>query len=255
MPIGTFTLAGEKAPSLSTRTAVQYGFQIGLPRLRDIVENAGIKITLGTTGNAAERHAPLIKDFFDRGHEIAAHGYNEGVPPVFLNREEQGRDIDMTLDAITKATGKRPLGWWSPGALCNGDTIELLADRGLLYHGDLQDDEIPYFIDVNGKTLVEIPYNMVRSVNDYASFTGQRRSTDEHLAYFRSTFDAYYEQAATTQLILIWGTHPFVSGRPETAYVFAKFLDYMRQRDDVWFATYSEVAEWWSKRFGPAVAS
>lgn len=249
MPIGTFTLPNEKKPSLSTVTAVQYGFEVGLPRLLDIIQDRGIKITLGTTGNAAERHPGILKKFYDLGHEIAAHGYSEGTPPVFLSPEEQAQDIDKTLAAIERVTGNRPCGWWSPGALCDTNTIDILAQRGMLYHGDLQDDELPYFIETNGRHIVEIPYNMVQSINDYAAFTGQRRAVEDHLAYFTSTFNAYYEQAVETPLLLIHGTHPFVSGRPNTAKIFAQSLDHMKLHKDVWFATYAEVAQWWKESF------
>jgi len=249
-PAGAFMLPGEKKPSLSTRTAVQYGFEIGLRRLRDVMEGHGLKLTLGTTGNAAERHPELIGELHRAGHEIAAHGYSEGTPPVFLTRQEQALDIDKTVAAIEKATGEKPRGWWSPGAMCNVDTVELLAERGFLYHGDLQDDELPYFIDVGDKTLVEIPYNMVGNVNDYFVFVNHRRSIADSTAYLTSTFDAYYEQAGSTPLYLIWGTHPFVSGRPDTAHVFSQFVAHMKQRSDVWFPTYGEMADWWRQRFG-----
>lgn len=248
-PIGTYNLPGEKKPSLSTRSAVNYGFEIGLRRLRDIFRQHDLKVTLGTTGNAAERHPEIIQELSSLGHEVAAHGYSEGMPPAFLSREEQREDIQKTLSAITRVTAKRPNGWWSPGAICDTDTIELLAEEGLLYHGDLQDDELPYFIDVKGKVLVEIPYNMAVNVNDYFVFITARRSTQDNLAYLTSAFDAYYEFAQKTPLYMIWGTHPFISGRPDTAYVFSKFLDHMQRKQDVWFPTYSDMAEWWQRRF------
>lgn len=251
-PIGTFMLPGEKVPSLSSRTAVQYGFQVGLKRLRDVMRHHDLKLTLGTTGNAAERHGELIGDLAKLGHEVAAHGYSEGTPPVFLSREQQIEDIDKTVAVIKAVTGAAPRGWWSPGALCDTNTVELLAERGFLYHGDLQDDELPYFVGVGANTLVEIPYNMVGNINDYFVFVNSRRGIDENLAYLTSTFDAYYRQAEETPLYLIWGTHPFVSGRPDTAYVFSRFIEHMQRHDDVWFATYTQVAEWWHHRFGAA---
>jgi len=249
-PKGPFVLAGEKVPSLSTCSAVQFGYEVGLRRLRDILKQHDLKITLGTTGNAAERHPEIIAELSGLGHDVAAHGYSEGTPPTCLNRDEQREDIRKTVAAIEKVTGRRPRGWWSPAALCNTDTIELLAEAGLLYHGDLQDDELPYFIDVNGRTLIEIPYNMVGNVNDYDIFLNHRRSIGENLGYMTAAFDAYYEAAGVTPLYMIWGTHPYVSGRADAAYVFSKFLDYVQRRRDVWLPTYTQLAEWWQDRFG-----
>lgn len=246
-PLGTFGMPGEPKPSLSARTAVQYGYEVGLKRIRDLAANHAIKLTLGTTGNAAIHHGALLRSLADEGHEIAAHGYSEGSFLTSQSREQQARTIDMTIDAITAAAGTRPRGWWSPGAAANLDTVELLAERKMLYHGDLQDDELPYFIDTQGHSLVEVPYNMVGAINDFFLFVNQRRSIAENLAYLTSTFDAYYQQAASTPLFFTWGTHPYVSGRPDAALVFSNFLSHMKSRKDVWFTTYGEMAEWWKE--------
>jgi peptidoglycan/xylan/chitin deacetylase (PgdA/CDA1 family) len=243
-------MPGETVPSLSAETAVQYGFNVGLPRLRDIFTRAGVKVTFGTTGNAAERHPEIIRELADLGHEIAAHGYSEGTPPVFQTREEQKAGIEKTLAALESVTGKRPRGWWSPGALCNEDTIDLLAEQGLLYHGDLQDDELPYFIDIKGRTIVEMPYNMVGNINDYRIFINHRRSVEENLAYLISTFEAYFAQAKETPMMMIVGTHPFVSGRAEAAAVLSQFLDHLISRSELWITTYGEAAEWWFRTHG-----
>jgi peptidoglycan/xylan/chitin deacetylase (PgdA/CDA1 family) len=247
-PLGTFGMPGEPKPSLSMRTAVQYGYEVGLKRLRDIAGEHGIRMTLGTTGNAAVHHGDLLRSLADAGHEIAAHGYSEGSFLTLQSREQQAETIDRTVKAIAQATGRTSRGWWSPGAAANLDTVELLGERKMLYHGDLQDDELPYIIDTAGHSLVQIPYNMVGAVNDFFVFVNQRRSVTENLAYLTSTFDAYYEQAASTPLFLTWGTHPYVSGRPDAARVFSKFIAHMKMHQDVWFATYSEVAEWWLER-------
>ena len=190
-PAGAFMLPGERKHSLSTRTAVQYGFNIGLPRLADVMSDHGLRFTLGTTGNAAERHGELLGKLHRAGHEVAAHGYSEGTPPVFQSREDQAKGIDATIAAIETVTGSKPRGWWSPGAICDADTVTLLLERGFAYHGDLQDDELPYFVEAGGKRMVEIPYNMVGNVNDYFLFVNQRRAIEDNLAYLTSTFDAY----------------------------------------------------------------
>ena len=39
-------------------------------------------------------------------------------------------------------------------------------------------------------------------------------------------------------------------GRPDSAWVFAKFLDHMQRHDDVWITNHGEVARQWRERFG-----
>ena len=240
----------ETRPSLSIRSSIKYGFEIGLPRIRDIVEERGIKISLLTNGNAAEQHPEIIKEFSDLGHEIVGHAYCEAVPMSTMTREEQKEDIQKSVKILADLTGKKPSSWLGPAALCNEDTIELLAEEGFLCNCDLQDDELPYFIDINGKTLVEVPYRMVGNINDFFIATRHQQNVEDILTYLKRTFDAYYREASVRPLLFNFGTHPFIIGRPDTAYAFAAFIDYVKYYKDVWITTYSEVAKWWSKKFG-----
>jgi peptidoglycan/xylan/chitin deacetylase (PgdA/CDA1 family) len=248
-PPGTVAPAGEGRPSLSTRTAIEYGFHVGLPRILDIAERHGIRLTLGATGNAAKRHARILRRFLEAGHEIAAHGYSQGMPQSVMTYEEQAVDIDSTIVAIADAVGYHPVGWWGPAAACTEGTIRLLAERKMLFHGDLQDDELPYFIDCGGHTLIEIPYNMTANVNDIYMFAmPYRQPVEAQVHYLTSTFDAYYLQAADTPLYMVYGTHPYITGHPEGAYALSRLIAHAKAHEDVWIATYREVAEWWKSQ-------
>ncbi len=239
----------ETRPSLSTYSTIKYGFEIGLYRMRDILKERGIKVTLWTTGNAVERHPEIIKEFSVLGHEIGAHGYSEGMPLSAMSRENQRENIRKTVEIISNTTGKKPVSWLGPVAMCNEDTIELIAEEGFICNGDLYNDELPYFIDVKGKTLVEIPYRYVGNINDNFMTIYHLEHIEDMLIHLKSAFDAYYREASIRPLIFIYGTHHFVSGRPDTAFVFRTFLDYLQQFKDVWIATYDEMAKWWIEKF------
>jgi peptidoglycan/xylan/chitin deacetylase (PgdA/CDA1 family) len=247
-PSGTRQVPSEPKPSLSTRSAVKYGYDIGLRRLRDIFAERDVKVTLWVGGAAAEQHPDILRELADLGHEISAHSYSQGKPLSLMGRDEQRETIRRTRDILMKVTGQRPLGWIGPGAVCNEDTIELLAEEGYVYHADLQDDELPYFIDTGSRTLVEIPYRFVGNFNDFV-VGPPVRSVNETIDYLKAGFDAYYREAAVRPVQFNFGTHPFVSGRPDTAYVLAQFIDYVRSHDDVWLATYREIADWWTQQF------
>jgi len=45
---------------------------------------------------------------------------------------------------------------------------------------------------------------------------------------------------------------PYISSRPGRAGALREIIRYMKQCDGVWFATCSEVAEWWLKQVFPA---
>ncbi len=246
---------GEKKLAQSMRSGVEYGFNVGLYRIAEALGELGLKATIWTTGNAVEQHRDVVEMLFGEGHEIGGHGYSEGWPMTALDRERQADAIARTVELISSVTGRAPATWLGPGAAADRNTIELVAEAGFSCHGDLQDDELPYFLHVGEKTLVEIPYRMVSNLNDVPLMTaaGAFKSVQDTGRHLRESFDASYEAAARTPLIFNFGTHPHISGRPDYFKVTKDFLAYACARDDVWVCTYEEMAQWWSQQFGHLV--
>ena len=237
------------ATCLSNRTCVNYAFEVGLRRYRDIMKAHGLRSTIWTTGNSVEQHPEIVRELHEDGFELGGHGYSEGVLLGFQSREDQQENIKKSMELLQSITGERPAGWLGPAASASVDTIDLLAEEGFLYNGDLQDDELPYFIDINGKTLLEIPYRMQGNLNDHLLFSFHSMSVRAALEFLRESFDAHYREASVRPLVLNYGTHPFVSGRADTASVLSGFLDYVQEHNDVWLCTYREMADWWTSNY------
>jgi peptidoglycan/xylan/chitin deacetylase (PgdA/CDA1 family) len=244
----------EHGLSLSTRTGVKYGYDVGLRRLNEVLSDRDVNVTFYTSGNAVEQHPDIMKEMHDSGHEIAAHMYSEGKGVLNFEKDGLREDVLETRDLITELTGEEPVGWLGPGAVATVDTIEVLAEEDFLYNGDLQDDELPYFIDINGNTILQVTYRMIGNINDYhTTFNnrgGYRRSPSEMVDYLTDTFDYYYKEASERPLLLNYGMHPYVSGRPDGAQVLGEFIDHIQNYEDVWFAPFKEVAEYWQDEYG-----
>jgi peptidoglycan/xylan/chitin deacetylase (PgdA/CDA1 family) len=253
-PLDPFPLArfGEKNLSLSTRTAIGYGFDVGLYRIADILNDLGMKSTFLTNAISIEQHPETVQMLHDEGHELCGHAHSEGMTMTAIDHGARVEAVKAGVDALTELTGEKPKTWLSPAASADRDTIELVAEAGFIGHCDLQDDELPYFIHVNGKTMVEIPYRMAGNVNDVPITTiyGAVKSVGDTTRHLIEAFDAYYEAAETHPLLFNFGTHPHVIGRPDNAKALRSFLSYVKERDDVWTPTYAEVAEWWSEQYG-----
>jgi allantoinase len=245
---GTFGV-GNGAPSLSARSAVAYGYQVGLWRLREIFGRFDMKVTLWTNGSAVEQHRDVLAELAKDGHEISAHGYSEGRPMGSLNPEQQKHSIARTVELITDLVGAPPIGWIGPGADATHDTIELLAEAGFRYNADLQDDELPYFLHVGRRNMVVIPYRKVGNLNDLPLFTRNVTSVSSGVAHLKEAFDAYHREAQNRPLVFNYGTHPHISGRPDNAYALSEFLEYVHTHRDVWVTTYAGMAEWWRSQY------
>ena len=242
---------GEKYLSLSTRSAIEYGFNVGLYRMRDFCAEAGFKMAILPNGTTIERHRELIELLVADGHPLIGHAYSEGMPMPTLDREQQRESVTKSIELIKSVTGSPPAGWIGPGAKADRNTIELVAEAGLSWHGDLQDDELPYFLHVGDRVLVEVPYRMVGNLNDLliATHMGTQRSVTELVDYVTSSFEAYLARAATHPLIMNYGMHPLGSGRPDTFEGLRALIDRAKARDDVWICTHDELAQWWDSRF------
>jgi allantoinase len=256
-PLQPFPLAkfGEKKLALSMRSAIEYGFNVGLPRTADILREVGMKGTIWTNGNAVEQHRDVVEMLAGEGHEIGGHGYSEGWPMAAMDREQQADHIRRSVELLSSVTGKAPTSWVGPGAAADRNTVELLAEAGFTCHGDFQDDELPYFLHVGEKTLVEVPYRMVGNLNDVPLISnyGAFKSVEAAGAHLRESFDAAYELAETHTSVFNFGTHPHVIGRPDPAVTMKRFLEYVAGFSDVWVTTYAELAEWWRQQYGHLV--
>jgi allantoinase len=248
MPVAATLNFGQPVQPLSSRSAVAYGFNVGLYRLAEIFQRFNMKVTLWTNGTTVEQHEQVLRDLVAEGHILGGHAYSEGAPMNTLNRDQQHDSIRRTVDLLAKVTGERTRGWIGPGAVCTRETVELLLEMGFDYHCDLQDDELPYFISSGARTMVEIPYRMVGNVNDLPLFTRNIQSVKTGVQHLREAFDAYRAAAQIRPLQFNYGTHPFSSGRPDFAAVIEEFLGYVHSFDDVWVCNYDQICDWWNQQ-------
>jgi len=68
------------------------------------------------------------------------------------------------------------------------------------------------------------------------------------LTAWKYLFDELYEESASAPTYCPFTLHPYISSRPGRAKVLAEMIQYMKEHKGVWFATGSEIAQWWLKR-------
>lgn len=239
---------------LTMMTTVEYGHNIGIKRIMNVLDKYGMKITVVSTGMAVETYPELFREMVQKGHEICAHSYDQSIFLPLLSREEQNQIIQKSVFILEKITGQRPCGWISPGGRCDENTVELLAENDFLWHGDLQDDDLPYIVEVGKKKIVIVPYKLSGVCSDYRLYATDRRSPREALDFLKWGFDAYYEEgkAGIPIIFPLGAIHPHVTGRPENIIVLDKFIQYIKSYPDVWIARRKDIAEYWLKNYSAA---
>ncbi|MGH7771628.1 MAG: polysaccharide deacetylase family protein [Candidatus Binatia bacterium] len=229
----------------STETFREFGPKVGLRRLLDICDKYDIKVSLPINGLTCEYYPELVKECHRRGHELVAHGWDQGEYLYMLTREQERENIRKTIEAIVKTTGERPTGWSSPGVRSTDNTLELLVEAGLFYHCDYHDDEMPYPLKVGDKLLIEFPHQY--TINDHRMLHHQTRQ--EFFERFKDEFDYRYKigRAKPTMMNVI--THAYVSSRIPLIDTFEQIISYAKSHKEVWFARRGDVAAWARKHY------
>jgi len=183
------------------RTASEndYGGRTGVWRILRILEKYGLKASFNINGLAAIRYPEAVKAIHAAGHEIVGHSYAEDIQLVQLTKDEEREEIRACVKIFSDLVGARPYGWLTSGMRHTEHTLEVLADEGFLWHGDAVNDDAPYPVEANGKTLVILPYrNAVSGLND----TGMYRrgiTARDILGAFKDEFDVLYEESRSSR--------------------------------------------------------
>ena len=242
-------------PHMGKITEWSYGGRAAIWRILDIMDRHGIKGTFNTVGVTAEMYPESVKAIVDRGHEIAGHSYDH-VPQWNLSEADEREQIRKTAAVIKKLTGQQIRGWRCPVVQPSPNTIRLLAEEGFLWDGNFLNDDKPYMLQVAGKEIVEIPYTF--STDDFPFIYGTGRyeiggfpavrNIPRHLFEVqKDEFDILYKESAADPKMFIFQTHPEVMGRAHRSKYFEMILAHIKSHEGIWFATLSEVAEWWLK--------
>jgi peptidoglycan/xylan/chitin deacetylase (PgdA/CDA1 family) len=144
---------------LPAKTWFQYGYKEGIPRLLNLWDKYGIKVTSHVIGEAARHNPGLAKEIARRGHEISGHGLN-WTPQYTMNYETEKKFIQDSVSIIREITGQITVGYNCNWLRRSKNTIPILQELGFIYHiDDLSRDE-PFLIPVNGKNFAVVPYTL-----------------------------------------------------------------------------------------------
>src|ERR1700682_6391842 len=142
---------GETSPT--TLSAGDFGAQTGLPRILALLDRYQIPASFFIPAVSAILHPEMIPAILKSGrHEIGVHGWIHEYLPALADAAEEERLLNQAIEYLTKATGKRPVGYRAPGWSFSPHTIGLLRKSGFLYDSSLSAMDEPYELGSNGET-------------------------------------------------------------------------------------------------------
>ena len=229
---------------VATISMLRYGPEIAIPRIVKSWKMLGIKQTFYIPAWCIENYPKAIDIILKGGHEIGHHGYIHEHPRE-LSREEEAYWLDRGVEVITKATGSKPSGWRAPLYNFSNNSADLLIERGFSYDASLMGDDIPYFLDTDKGSLVEIPSHW--GLDDWPQYVHagdlnyvmQVRAPKAGFQIYIEEFETAYRHGGLWVPVV----HPFATGRLSRWEVVTNFLRRIRERGDVWFASMNDIAE------------
>jgi len=234
-----FPVIDTKYPDLAVAKWYDYGFKEGIPRMLDMFDRVGVKVTSHMVGAAVERNPQLAKEIVERGHEAAGHG-QAWTPQFSMTPEEERTSYQASIKTLETATGTRPVGFnafWLRGT---PRTLEILQDLGFIYHiDDISRDE-PFLVPVRNKPFVVVPYTI--HTNDIVNYEGRHWTGAQFASELKYEFDQLYAEAATRRRMMSVSAHDRITGRPARTKVLEDFIVYAQKQPGVVFLRKDQIA-------------
>jgi peptidoglycan/xylan/chitin deacetylase (PgdA/CDA1 family) len=119
-------------PSWKSRPSYLSDF---VPRVLDVLDRLGVKITFFVVGFDATRQAsqPYLRTITERGHEVGNHSFSHECWLHRYSPAELEADIRNAEEALHSATGQQPTGFRGPGFSWSAELLEVLARRHYIY--------------------------------------------------------------------------------------------------------------------------
>ena len=239
---------------MNMESIYEYGSRAGFWRLWRLFGERGMPLTVYGVATALARNPGAVAAMQEAGWEIASHGL-KWVEHQYMEREEERRQIAEAIRLHTEVTGERPLGWYTGRSSPN--TLALVAEAGgFLYQADSYADDLPYWVEVEGKRQLIVPYTLDANDMRFAIQAGFTAG-DQFLTYLKDSFDVLYEEGrrGTAKMMSI-GLHCRLVGRPGRAAALARFLDHIAKHDKIWVCRRIDIARHWHEQHpfveGPA---
>jgi len=225
----------------------EYGAIDGVPRILRLLDKYQLPASFFIPAVSHLLHPQMIPSIMASGrHEIGVHGWiHEHLPSVNDSAAEQDM-LNRAIETLTKAIGKRPVGYRAPSWQFSRFTMAQIKAAGFLYDSSLMASDDAYEVTIDGQPsgIIELPIE--RILDDapyYGAASGSLPSPELVDQIYRAEFDVAYQERGLYVLTM----HPHYTGHRSRVLWLEKLIVYMKSKPGVWFATHEDVATYLKK--------
>ena len=240
-----------EARHLSMESIYEYGSRAGFWRLWRLFGERRLPVTVFGIGMALLRNREAVAAMLEAGWEICSHGWR-WIHYQNVDEDTEREHIRLAVAAIRELTGAPPAGWYTGRDSPN--TRRLVVEHGgFVYDSDYYGDDLPFWttVDTADRRSVAhlvVPYTL--DCNDMRFATPQGfNSGSQFFDYLKDAFDTLYREGDPdgddAPKMMSVGLHCRLAGRPGRAAALARFVDYIRAREQVWIARRVDIARHW----------
>jgi peptidoglycan/xylan/chitin deacetylase (PgdA/CDA1 family) len=233
----------QNARNLNVESNFEYGSRVGFWEIMRLLREYGVDATVYAVGMALERNPEAAAEIARSGFEVACHG-QRWIDYQFVPEEVERADMLRNVDVITRMIGRRPQGWYTGRPSPN--TRRLVVEcGGFLYDSDAYNDDLPYWMQVSGRSHLVIPHTF--DLNDSRLQRGGDFGIGEDFfIYCRDAFDWLYRKGAQGHpRMMTISLHGRIIGRPGRIGALARMLDHFLRHDSVWLCSRAAIARHW----------
>ncbi|WP_439580451.1 polysaccharide deacetylase family protein [Elioraea sp.] len=227
---------------LAAEGMFEYGSRVGFWRLMRLFQERNLPLTVFGCALALERNPEAAAALRASGFDVCSHGWR-WIKHFELSEEEEREHISRAVASFQRTVGARPEGWYCRYGPSVNTRRLVVEEGGFLYDSDYYGDELPFWVTVDGRGHLVVPYSLTNNDGKYAGWMG---TSEQWFSFIRDAFDMLLAEGARTPRMMSVGLHMRLIGHPARAVGLARLLDHMMARDDVWICRRIDLARHWA---------
>ena len=233
---------GVKGRDLAAEGMFEYGSRVGFWRVKRLFDERNLPLTVFGCALALERNPAVAAAIRDSSWDVCSHGWR-WVKHYELSEADERQHIRKAVESMQKTVGARPMGWYCRYGPSVNTRRLVVEEGGFLYDSDAYNDELPYWVRVNDKPHLVVPYSL--TANDTKFGSGGLFTADDYFTFVKDGFDMLYKEGTTQPKMMSLGLHLRLIGHPSRAAGLERVLDYIASHKDVWVTRRLDIAQHW----------